>query len=135
MATAPAQEVPMSMPPYPSLALLASLAAISLDAAARNQPFNPEPVTQLSIVLGERVGVRAGSKEASTRLLDPETTGLLTAVFEKREQTVDQLAHEGAEVAAALAQPLAKHDVVALRELRDFALRLSSAAQTGSLEG
>jgi hypothetical protein len=117
------------MPPHPSLAMLASLAAIALDAAVRKQPYNPVPVGELARVLNERLGVVPRGEGSQARLIDPVTTGLLIAVLKSDEHTMEALAREGAEMAAALELPLDKHDRSALLNLRDFALRLSSAAQ------
>lgn len=124
----PQVRVPSSMPLNPSLAMLASLAAIALDAALRRQPFNDAPVAELAHVLNQRVGsVDSGS--AAKRLLDPETTELLSAALITGAKTVEDLAREGAEMASSLQPPLAEKDEESLRQLRDFAVRLSFAAQ------
>jgi hypothetical protein len=57
--------------------------------------------------------------------------GLLSLAFKKDERTVEALAKDGAEVAANLERPIESHEMAALQQLRDFALRLSSAAQQG----
>lgn len=129
MASAPPPRVPVSMPAHPSLALLASLSAIAIDAALRKQPFNPEPVAELARVLESRVSGSGGSVGPAAKLLDPETTGLLSTALETDEPTVEGLAREGAQIAADLRQPLDHHTETVLRKLRAFALRLSAAAQ------
>ena len=102
MVPAPALRVPISMPPHPSFAMLASLAAIALDAALRKQPYNPAPVTELARVLNKRLGIEPASGSAQTPLIDPDTTGLLIAALKNDEHTVEALAREGAEIAASL---------------------------------
>lgn len=133
MAPASERRVPISMPSHPSLALLASLAAVALDAAVRNQPSNPEPVAELARILNQRIGIPRGDVGAPARMLDPETTGLLTEAVAVRSDphTVDSLAREGADIAAELQKPLEEHDRDTLRKLCEFARRLSSAAQSG----
>jgi hypothetical protein len=129
VASASALRVPASVPLHPSLALLASLSAIAIDAAMRKQPFNPDPVAELARVLNQRVSAAPNVMGAATKLLDPEITGLLTEVLQTEEHTVEGLAREGAQIVAALQQPLDQKGDVALRQLRDFAMRLSAAAQ------
>jgi hypothetical protein len=113
------------------MALLASLAAVALDASTRKQPFNPEPVAELGRVIGQRIGVAPGGSGAPARMLDPETTNLLTEAVDRKGDlhTVESLTREGAAIVAALGAPLEEHDSATLLRLREFALRLSSAAQ------
>lgn len=132
MALTSEMKVPISMPLHPSLALLASLAAVALDAAIRKKPYNPEPVTELARILNQRIGPAPERKGAPARMLDPETTGLLAEAVALKSQppTAESLAVEGAEIAAALQLPLEEHARETLLQLREFALRLSAAAQT-----
>jgi hypothetical protein len=63
-------------------------------------------------------------------------TGLLSAALapEAVHGTIDSLAEEAEKVVADLNQPVEQLQKDVLEKLRDFAVRLSVAAQQGSLE-
>ncbi len=121
----------LSLPANSSLALVASLASVALDAALQKQAYTPEPIVELARRLAQRLQPAPVTDDSPARVIDPGTTGLLSAALapEVDRQTIESIAKEADKLVADLTFPLEKQDPATLLKLRDFAVRLSAAAQ------
>jgi hypothetical protein len=125
----------LSLPANPSLALVASLASIALDAAVNQRKCDPEPIRVLAQRLSQRLATTTRAHGA-VKALDPNMTGLLSAALPPGavHDSVDSLTEEAQKMITDLSLPVDQLREDVLVKLRDFAVRLAVAAQQGTLE-
>lgn len=117
------------------LALIASLAAIALDAASRERRVDYAPVKLLAALLERGITpLRPVKIKGKARLADPDTADLLYRVARKATpdaapdlKEVQKVAKRFVDFAQKEPDSTIERDV--LIELRDFALQLSKVAR------
>jgi len=120
----------------PSLPMLATRAAVELDAQRRGSVVSMEAVRKLSELLKNSFdqNVEGTASRQFTSLLDPNTMVLvgraLEAIPDKRVTKVAELKQMMGEIAEWLDQSAANSDTSRAEVLRDFCLALAKGAST-----